>query len=80
MITFSMLMAEIVQARCINPRAAPEPEGGDSRAHHGDGVQDSLRAVVAVAEVNAAQPWVAPQNWLEDVISQPVTATQVKMA
>ena len=75
-----MLMAEIVQARCINPGAAPEPEGGDGRAHHGDGVQDSLRAVVAVAEVNAAQPRVAPQNWLEDVVSQPVTATKVKMA
>ena len=75
-----MLMAEIVQARCINPGAAPEPEGGDGGAHHGDGVQDSLRAVVAVAEVDAVQLRVAPQNWLEDVIGQPVTATQVKMA
>ena len=75
-----MLMAEILQARSINPGAAPESELGDGGAHHGDGVQHSLRAVVAVAEVNAAQHRVAPQNWLEDVVSQPVTATKVKMA
>ena len=74
-----MLMAEILQARCIHPGAAPEPELGDGGAHHGDGVQHSLRAVVAVAEVNAAQPRVSPQDWLEDVVSQPVTASQVKM-
>ena len=79
MFAFSMLMAKIIQPECVDPVTPPKPQPGDGGALHGDVVEDSFCAVVAVAQVYAAQSGVVSQDWFEDLITHPAAATQVKL-
>ena len=77
---FSVLMAKILQSWRVDPGTPPQLQPGDVGAHHGDHVQDSLRAIVTVAEVYAAESGVVSQDWPDNVIRHPAASTQVKLA